>query len=76
MPKYNIQYRLLCRYGTIHILCKHIFRIFGPAYARMFLVLRISKNWHFLPLPPTSAYVIYEWYLMESILSSVFKGCP
>ena len=30
----------------------------------MFLVLRISKNWHFLtPLPPTSADVIYEWYL-------------
>ena len=28
----------------------------------MFLVLKISKNWHFLtPLPPASAYVIYEW---------------
>ena len=33
-----------------------------PPYVSMFLVLRISKNWHFLtPLPPTSAYVIYEW---------------
>ena len=47
---------------TIHTLHKHIFRIFGPPYVRMFLVLRISKNWHFLmvlqPLSPTSAYVM------------------
>ena len=35
-----------------------------PPYVSMFLVLRISKNWHFLtPLPPTSADVIYEWSL-------------
>ena len=28
----------------------------------MFLVLKISKNWHFLThVSPTSAYVIYEW---------------
>ena len=39
---------------------KHIFRIFGPPYISMFLVLKISKNWHFLTYP-TSAYVIYEW---------------
>ena len=34
-----------------------------PPYVSMFLVLRISKNWHFLtPFPPpTSADVIYEW---------------
>ena len=51
-------------YGTIHILRHHIFGIFGPPYASMFLVLRISKNWHFLT-PPTSADVIYEWSLIK-----------
>ena len=31
-------------------------------HVNMFLVLKISRNWHFLnPLPPTIAYVIYEW---------------
>ena len=52
--------------GTIHILRHHIFGIFGlpPPYISIFLVLRISKNWHFLILsPPTSADVIYEWSL-------------
>ena len=35
-----------------------------PPHVSMFLVLKISKNCHFLtPLPPTSAYVIYEWNL-------------
>ena len=35
-----------------------------PPYVSMFLVLRLSKNWHFLtPLPPTNADVIYEWSL-------------
>ena len=38
-----------------------------PPYVSMFLVLRISKNWHFLtpPSPPTSADVIYEWSPMR-----------
>ena len=35
-----------------------------PSYVSMFLVLRISKNWHFLT-PPTSADVIYEWSLVH-----------
>ena len=37
-------------YGTSHILRKHIFRIFGPPspYVSMVLVVKISKNWHFL----------------------------
>ena len=51
--------------GTIHILRHHIFLDFWIPllpYVSMFLVSRISKNWHFLtPLPPTSADVIYEW---------------
>ena len=50
--------------GTIHILRKHIFRIFGPPtpYVSMLLILKISKNWSFLtPFAPTSPYVIYEW---------------
>ena len=35
-----------------------------PRYVSMFLVLRKSKNWHFLtPSPPTNADVIYEWSL-------------
>ena len=42
--------------GTIHILRKHIFGIFVPPlphpYVSMFLVLKISKNWHFLTPPP------------------------
>ena len=44
--------------GTIHVLRHQIFGIFGPppspSCVSMFLVLRISKNWHFLtpPLPP------------------------
>ena len=28
------------------------------------LVLKISQNWHFL-IPPSSAYVIYEWCLID-----------
>ena len=46
------QYRL--NLGTIHILRKHIYRLFGPPppYVRILLVLRISKNWHFLTPPP------------------------
>ena len=55
--------------GTIHILRKHIFRIFGPPslpYVSIILVLRISKNWAFMPPPPpTSAYVLYEWSLIH-----------
>ena len=40
--------------GTIHILRKHIFRIFGPPspYVSMVLVVKISKNWHFLTPSP------------------------
>ena len=43
-----------CKYGTIHIFRKHIFRIFAwffghsPPYVSMFLVLIINKNWYFL----------------------------
>ena len=52
-------------FRIIHIIRKHIFRIFGlpsPLLRKHVLVLRISKNWHFLtPLTRTSAYVIYEW---------------
>ena len=34
----------------------------SSSYISTFYVLKISKNCHFLtPLPPTSAYVIYEW---------------
>ena len=49
-------------FGTIYILCKHIFRLFGPpsprTYGSMFYVLKISKNCHILtPLLPASAYV-------------------
>ena len=51
--------------GTIHILRKHIFIIFGlcplPSYTSMFLLLKISTNWHFLTPPLTGSYVIYEW---------------
>jgi hypothetical protein len=33
-----------------------------PPHVSMFLVLKISKNCHFLtPHPPTGAYVMYEW---------------
>ena len=35
-----------------------------PPYVSMFLVLRISKNWHFLTPPPPTADVIYEWPLI------------
>ena len=37
----------------------------------MFLVLKISKNWHFLisPYPISSAYVIYEWSLSNPCLN-------
>ena len=61
-------------YGTIHILRKHIFRIFGPPppYLSIFLVLRISKNWHFMSPLHTSAYLIYEW----SLTSNVFLLSP
>ena len=49
-------YITLPNQGTIHILRHHNFGVFGPPfppYVSMFLVLRISKNWHFLtPLPP------------------------
>ena len=38
-----------------------------PHYVSMFLVLKISKNWHFLTLPPTNSYVIYEWSLYKVI---------
>ena len=54
--------------GTIHILRRHILRLFGPPsptpYVSMFYVLQISKNCRFLtplPLYYTSAYVIFEW---------------
>ena len=62
--------RLADYLGTIHILrnLNHIFRIFGPPppLRKMFLALKIIKNWHFLtPSPPTSYYVIYEWSLMK-----------
>ena len=42
----------------------------------MFLLLRISKNWHFLtPSPPTSDYVIYEWYLSTIVATKMtFHG--
>ena len=50
--------------GTIHILRKHIFLVFGaPFYISTFLLLKISKKIaiFYSPLPPTSAYLIYEW---------------
>ena len=45
---------------TIHILRHHIFGIFGPPspYVSMFLILRISKNWHFLTPPPPPLQVL------------------
>ena len=46
-----------------YITSSHFWDFWTPLhpYVSMFLVLRISKNWHFLtPLPPTSADVIYE----------------
>ena len=63
--------------GTIHILRKHIFRLFGPnhpqPYVSIFYVLKISKNCHFLtPIRPTSAYVIYEWSQSENCLNCFF----
>ena len=57
--------------GTIHILRKHILRFFGPPFGAPVAVLALRK--HILctknrqklpfsnPLPPVSAYVIYEW---------------
>ena len=41
-----------------------------PPYVSMFLVLRISKNWHFWPPPLQGAYVIYEWSLRVLITDS------
>ena len=42
-----------------------------PPYVSMFLVLRISKDWHFLtPLPPKSADVLHEWSLEHYRISS------
>ena len=55
--------------GHSYITSSHFSDFWTPLlpYVSMFLVLRISKNWHFLtPLPPTSADVIYEWSLMNA----------
>ena len=54
--------------GTIHYVSTFL-EFLDPLPPRkhvfsQFLVLKISKNWHFLtPPPPTSAYVIYRWFL-------------
>ena len=52
--------------GTIYILRKHIFRIFGPPSPLRKHVFS-TENKHKLaysdPSPPTTAYVIYEWSL-------------
>ena len=62
----NVIQKLPSGLGTIHILRKHIFRLFGPTYSlvSMFYVLEISKKMQFFnppTIPPTIAYVIYEW---------------
>ena len=52
--------------GTIHILRKHIFRIFGPPFPlrkHVFSTENKQKLAFSDPSPPTSAYVIYEWFL-------------
>ena len=65
-------------YGTVHVLRRHIFKHSGPLFHPLanhvlctenkqempFSVLKLSKKSNFLtPLPPTSAYVMYEWSL-------------
>ena len=56
----------------IYYVSKHNFTHFlgfldpPPCSVSMFLVLRVGKKWHFLtPIPPTSAYIIYEWSLLK-----------
>ena len=58
--------------GTIHILRKHIFGIFGPPSPPTSACLISTKNKQKLafsdpppPSPPTSADVIYEWSLTK-----------
>ena len=56
--------------GTIHILRKHIPRIFGPPLRYVYCIFLLStENKQKLafpdPLPSTSAYVIYEWFHSE-----------
>ena len=50
---YLIMFLVIMWLGIIHILRNHILGIFGPPLRQlsMFLVLRISKNWHFLNPP-------------------------
>merc|ERR1712051_477721 len=64
-------------FRTIHILRKHIFRILGPPSSlcnHVFSTENKQKLAFLYPsLPPTSAYVIYEWHLFPrlTLLSSI-----
>ena len=62
--------KMLDQLGTIHILCNHIFRIFGPPSPLCKYVFSTENNQELAfsdpPSPPTSDYVIYEWSLVES----------
>ena len=59
-PKHGSLTRLRGIFGTIHILCKHLFRFFlpptDPLYIGTFLVLEIIKHCNFMTPPPASAY--------------------
>ena len=51
--------------GTIHISSKHILRIFWTQACKHVFSTENKQKLAFSdpPLPPTSAYVIYEWLL-------------
>ena len=57
--------------GTIHIYYVSTLRFLGPL-PPTFLVLKIRGNGIFLPPPPTSDYVIYEWFLKHFHLFTFF----
>ena len=63
--------------GTIHILRMYNLGYFDPLslYVSIFHVLKISNMDNFLtPLPPSSAYVIYEWSprVLQTVLPSMY----